>query len=265
MSLFLIYNTFMIVKTMTWNIGGGKLLEDGKDPGLMSSYNVDGVGLIAEQVNSHKPDIITIQEAHGNHAINQIKQIANELGYAYYFYDAISDSHIDTDFKLGNGLISKFPISNVQKGRFLNPEIYFELEGRKAYTHDKGYGSCDIVIYDKIIHAVSLHLIPFRSVGLDFESNLAQDILRSVGSELVDTHELQLIQGDFNIHSPTVREYIQSLFDDNGLSELILNEPTTPKGRMYDHVLYRGLKLDEVKVDSSVKTDHYPVICTFEL
>ncbi len=254
-----------MLKTMTWNIGGGKLLENGKDPGLMSSYNVDGVGVIADQVNAHMPDIITLQEAHGNDVTNQVEQIANELGYAYYFYDAISDSHIDAEFKLGNGLISKFPISKVQEGRFLNPGIHFELEGKKAYTHDKGYGSCDITIGDKTIHAVSLHLIPFRSVGLDFESSLAQDILQSVGSELVDTHEYQLIQGDFNIHSSTVDSYLQTLFDSNGLSELTLPEPTTPKGRMYDHVLYCGLKLEEVKIDSSVKTDHYPVICTFEL
>lgn len=255
----------MKIRTVTWNIGGGKLLEDGKDSGLMSSYTVDGISEIAAQVKAYNPDIITIQEAHGSENDNQVAEIARELGYSHYFYDAISDSHIDGSYKLGNGLISRFPISNVHFGRFLNPKIHFELEGRKAFTHDKGYGSCDIEIDGKLVHVTSLHLIPFRSVGLEFDSETAQNILRSVEAELRNSRDYELIQGDFNIHSPSVKSYLNKLFNNNSLEEIELNEPTTPKGRMYDHVLYHGLKLDEVKVDSSVKTDHYPVVCNFEL
>lgn len=133
------------------------------------------------------------------------------------------------------------------------------------HTHDKGYGSCDITVDGKTIHAVSLHLIPFRKVGLDFDSSVARDILQSVCSELKNTYEHQLMQGDFNINSPTVRKYLEDLFDSNELNELTLHEPTTPKGQMYDHVLYRGLTLKKSTIDSSVRTDHYPVICTFKL
>lgn len=252
------------LRTLTWNIGGGKLLEKGKDSGLMSSYNVDGIDEIASQIKAHSPDIVTIQEAHGDNNDNQIAQIARELGYAYYFYDATSDSHIDGAYKLGNGLISRFPISNIQTGRFLNPKIHFEIEGREAFTHDKGYVSCDITIDDVTIHATSLHLIPFRSVGLEFDSATAQSILKSVESELSGSHNYVLIQGDFNIHSQTVKSYLEGLFNSNALGEIELNEPTTPKGRMYDHILYRGLKSKKFIVDSSVKTDHYPVICDLE-
>ena len=255
----------MKLRTLTWNIGGGKLLEDGKDAGLMSSYVVDGISEIAAQMKAYSPDIVTIQEAHGSKDDNQVAEIARELGYTHYFYDAISDSHIDGNYKLGNGLISRFPISNIHFGRFLNPEIHFELEGRKAFTHDKGYGSCDIDINGESVHVTSLHLIPFRSVGLEFESETAQNILTSVGSELKGSHSYELIQGDFNIHSQTVRGYLSGLFISNALDEIELNEPTTPKSRMYDHVLYHGLKLEKFIVDSDVKTDHYPVICDFEI
>ncbi len=253
------------LRTLTWNIGGGKLLEEGKDSGLMSSYNVDGITEIAGQVKGYSPDIITIQEAHGSKNDNQVAQIARELGYTHYFYDAISDSHIDSDYRLGNGLISRYPISNTHIGRFLNPEIHFELEGRKAFTHDKGYGSCDVDIDGVLVHVTSLHLIPFRSVGLEFDSETTKNILSSVEAELRSSHDYELIQGDFNIHSPTVRNYIKHLFDSNLLDEIELNKPTTPKGRMYDHVLYGGLRFNTFVVDSSVKTDHYPVICDFSL
>jgi endonuclease/exonuclease/phosphatase family metal-dependent hydrolase len=253
------------LKTLTWNIGGGKLLAEGEDPGLMSSYNVDAIEEIASQVKAHNPDIVTIQEAHGDDNDNQVAQIARKLGYTHYFYDPISDSHIDSTYKLGNGLISRFPISDIKKGRFLNPKIHFELEGRKAFTHDKGYGSCNIKIEAKIVYATTLHLIPFRSVGLEFDTAAAQNILKSIEGELSGDHKYELIQGDFNIHSPVVRSYLPSLFDNNLLDEVELNEPTTPKGRMYDHVLYKGFRLKTSVVDSSVKTDHYPVICNFEV
>ena len=257
----------MDLRTVTWNIGGGKLLKDGEDPGLMASYTVDGIDVIARQIAETNPDIATIQEAHGDDGDNQIAQIAKELGYEHFFYDAITDSHIDSTYKLGNGLISRFPISDVQTGRFLNPELNFELEGRKAFTHDKGYGSCTVRIGDIAIYATSLHLIPFRSVGLDFDSDTALQILASVSAELKDkqSSDYRLIQGDFNINSDTVRAYLQDLFGTDKLAEVVLDQPTTPKERMYDHVLYRGLRLRSFSVDSDVLTDHYPVICDFEI
>ena len=233
----------MNIRTLTWNIGGGKLLEDGKDPNVMASYSVDGIGIIARQIKAADVDIITIQEAHGDENDNQVAQIARELGYVHHFYDATSDSHIDSAYKLGNGLISRFPISDVQTGRFINPGINFEIEGRKAFTHDKGYGSCLIHVNDIAIHTTSLHLIPFRSVGLEFDSEIAQQILSSVSAELKSepVRAYRLIQGDFNIHSDTVRDYLAKIFTSDSLNEITLNVPTTPKGRKYDHVLYSGL------------------------
>jgi endonuclease/exonuclease/phosphatase (EEP) superfamily protein YafD len=46
---------------------------------------------------------------------------------------------------------------------------------------------------------------------------------------------------------------------------LIPDEPTTPGGRRLDHILYRGLALKSKRIVSGVRTDHYPVIATFEV
>lgn len=96
----------MKLKTVTWNIGGGRLLENGEDPTKMASYSVDGIESIAKWLGETSPDIVAVQEAHGDEDGNQIQYIAKCLGYDYYFYDPISDSHIDASQKLGNGLIS---------------------------------------------------------------------------------------------------------------------------------------------------------------
>ena len=38
-----------------------------------------------------------------------------------------------------------------------------------------------------------------------------------------------------------------------------------PAGRRVDHILYRGLALKSKRIVSGVRTDHYPVIATFEV
>ena len=257
----------MTIRTVTWNIGGGKLLAAGKDPTNMASYSVDGIDTIARQLQDLSPDIITMQEAHGDEEGSQIAKVAKHLGYDHYFYDPVSDSHIDPTQKLGNGIISKYPLSNIYTGRFFNPNISFDLEGMKAITHDKGFCACDITINNTVIHTTTLHLIPFRSVGLELDSETAEKILSTVSSKLISStlRDFELIQGDFNISESTVNKYLPQLFVHNDLSEVVVEVPTTPTGRTYDHVLYKGLALAKYSIDSSAPTDHYPVVCDFVL
>ena len=74
-----------------------------------------------------------------------------------------------------------------------------------------------------------------------------------------------LIQGDFNIDRPGVQPYLRQLFARAGLAEVAIDDPTTPGGRRYDHILYRGLALKSKRIVPGVRTDHYPVIATFEV
>jgi hypothetical protein len=45
----------MILKTMQWNIGGGKLLLEGADPTLLKSYTQDGLDEIIEVIRAQDP------------------------------------------------------------------------------------------------------------------------------------------------------------------------------------------------------------------
>lgn len=257
----------MKLKSVTWNIGGGKSIKPGEDPMLLASYAVDGIEGIARWLKQNEPDIIALQEVHGDDRSNQIEYIANYLGYDYYLFDPVAISHIDSTQSLGNGIISRYPISNQRIGRFLNPKIEIDLQTRTEITHDKGYVTCDISIQDTLIRATSLHLIPFRKVGLELDSEMAKKILSSISSELPreSTYIVQLVLGDFNIDASTVSEHLEELVTANDLSEVEINDPTAPDGRTYDHILYGGLVLESVGVDTTVETDHYPVICSFEL
>ena len=88
--------------------------------------------------------------------------------------------------------------------------------------------------------------------------------MNSIETAIMPSEQTALIQGDFNIDSEQLAPILPALLTDN-MDEVLLNEPTTPVGRRYDHVFYKSLILENMKVDSSVKTDHYPVTCEFSV
>ena len=52
----------MELKTLTWNIGGGKLLQDGADRLRIASRAENGLDAIAGLLESEEPDVIALQE-----------------------------------------------------------------------------------------------------------------------------------------------------------------------------------------------------------
>lgn len=243
----------------------GKTFKPGEDPGLLASYSEEGLNDVAAKLIEIDPDIIALQEVEGSEETNQIVHIAERMGREYYFYDPTSKSHIDTSQSLGNGIISRYPVSEHQAGLFLNPNVEFDLEGQKVKSHDKGYGLCLVDFNGYQIRTGTLHLLPFRMMGIELDSEVAMDIYESVADELQFESDLVLMQGDFNIDDSMVGDYMATLFNRQDLSEITLGQPTTPKNRKYDHVLYKGLLLTSVAIDPSVMTDHYPVTCTFQV
>lgn len=255
----------MELKTVTWNIGGGKLLKQGEDPTLMASYTEEGLDDIVAKLTEIEPDVITLQEVEGSEATNQIAYIAERIGLPYFFYDPTSESHIDTSQSLGNGIISKYPIAEHRTGFFYNPDIEFDLEGKIVRSHDKGFGECLIDVNGHNIRTTSLHLLPFRKMRIELDSEVANKIYASVADTLSSEDDLMLLQGDFNIDSETVGKYLSELFERNNLLEIVVGQPTTPNARKYDHVLFKGIRLVGVDIDELVKTDHYPVTCRFQI
>jgi len=256
--------TIMRIKTVTWNIGGGKLLQPGTNPTLLSSYSNEGIDEIVSWLKRESPDVITLQETQKKDKNDQAEYITKQLGYGYYFHDSTSDSHIDEGHKLGHAIISRYPLASHKTGFFINPKVKVEWEdGSIATSFDKGYTNCAMTIEGSVVLITTLHLIPFRRFDIAIDSDLAASIMRNVCNELDISFERGIIQGDFNIDSKTLRSYMPRLFK-SGMNEIPLSSPTTPKGRKYDHVLFKGLKLVKSRVDSSVLTDHFPVVCEFD-
>jgi endonuclease/exonuclease/phosphatase (EEP) superfamily protein YafD len=114
------------------------------------------------------------------------------------------------------------------------------------------------------VQVVTTHLIPFRRFGIDPLSSETRELLNDIQMKLQSISKNALIQGDFNLNYESLREILPEVFS-NGLDEIIQTVPTTPKGRRYDHILFRGLRLKSSLTDSTVRTDHFPVIMNFDL
>jgi endonuclease/exonuclease/phosphatase family metal-dependent hydrolase len=158
----------MELKTLTWNIGGGKVRQDGADQLRLAPYAENGLDAIARLLESAEPDVIALQETQQKEGYDQVRLIASSLGYEHYFHDSTSESHIDTDCRLGHCVISRYPISQHRFVLFENPTAQVTWEdGSTATTHDKGFSSCVVSIGDTQIEVTTLHLIPFRQARAD--------------------------------------------------------------------------------------------------
>lgn len=252
------------IKILTWNVGGGKILEPGKDVDKIASYNRDGFEHITQTIQAENPDIVTLQEVHKNEMYDLVEQYCKKLGYQYFVHDSTSPSHIDATYKLGHAIISKFPLSDHVFGLFKNPNLSVKWEdGSIAQSFDKGYSTVRVSLPETDVYVTTTHLVPFRRFSIDIDSPAAKQILSDVDNTLSSELMPYIITGDFNINRPILHDYLPNLLET--MDEICLEYPTTPKGRMYDHILFRGASLTEHHIASSVKTDHFPVVAEFKI
>ena len=135
-------------------------------------------------------------------------------------------------------------------------------DGSIWISHDKGVSKCVVDIGVPLV-VETLHMVPFRRFEVDVKKD-AVEVIRDIFDKLRTDTSPALIQGDFNMNGDSLAEFLPKLFQ-NGLQEIKLSRPTTPKGRNYDRILSRGLKPIKTMVIDSALTDHYPVYAEFEI
>lgn len=256
----------MQITTVQWNIGGGKILSSGSDPITMSSYSEDGLDYIVASLKTIQPDIIALQEIHINDELNQAEYIADQLGMKHWISDVLADSHLEEGQKLSQAIISKYPITDKEFQLYVNPNKQAPSDDGSTiwYSHDKGLTRCNIQLGKIMLSATTTHLTPFRLFSIDPQSEEGRYILKDVENKLINNSSHQLIQGDFNLDFAQLAPIFPDLINED-LKEVSLEEGTTPKGKRYDHVLYRGVRLVESTIDKKALTDHYPVITKFDV
>lgn len=255
----------MHIKTIQWNIGGGKSLHAGDDPTLLASYTDDGLDKIIDFIRVENPDIITLQETHAAAGTSQTETIAKRLGYKHWVNDEYADSHIEAGQRLGQGVISRFPIVDHSYELFLNPHFKATWEdGSIAESHDKGRTRCNIELgANQHMLVQTFHTLPFRRFKVAPTSDDAKKVLSDMASKL-STKQQGIIQADFNLEFDDLSQLFPEL-SACGFTEAKQPEPTTIRGHRYEHILALDLDVLSCKVSVDVPTDHFPLINRFKV
>lgn len=247
--------------TVQWNIGGAKIRSESSDEAQVGSYTEEGLEYVIEKLKEYGADIVTFQESHADANSIQAQQITQSLGWNSFLNDRYDQSHIDPSQSLCQSVISRFDLSEHSFSLFHNPRFKKLMESGEEWTsHDKGITTCKADLGDSLLTIQTLHLIPFRVFSVDPTESGGKEIVASIEGLIDRSSSPYLLQGDFNFGS--FSDLLPSIAPE--VKEAGGNNPTTPKGRVYDHVLCRGLKVVDVRVDSIALTDHYPVITTFD-
>lgn len=254
----------MLVKTIQWNIGGGKIRQSDDDPMDPLVYCHDSLEKIIEVLKKYNSDIITIQESHTNKTVSQAKTIAAALGFKYFINDVYDKSHLEENQGLSQTIISRFPIKKHVFTFFHNPKLQtVGPKGEHWNSHEKGVSSCLIKLNeDLIINVKTSHSFSHRRFNIEPLSEVTLELRNDMTKKLQPESNLYIYQGDLNFNEFSIKSFLPNILI-NGVEEVVLNEPTTPKGRKYDHILYKNIKHLKSVVISDLLTDHFPIYSEF--
>ncbi|MFA6004939.1 MAG: endonuclease/exonuclease/phosphatase family protein [Patescibacteria group bacterium] len=255
----------MKIRVLQWNIGGGRIREENADSSVYASYTTVDLSYISSVIKKYNVDIVTFQESHKMGGYDQLQILSSMTKLHYVRHDAYGESHIDPQMMLSQGVISRFPIIDHSFTLFKNPHLSFKMSGKTWITHDKGVTKVTIDILKKRkVLIETVHLIPFRKLGIDPFGQDAAKLREDFYEKIHESAPHFLLTGDFNIDSDSLEQFAP-LLSKQGIFEVPLTTSTTPRGRKYDHVLYRGMEYINSEILSDALTDHYPVFAEFEL
>jgi len=242
------------------------------------SYNIESddgnwprrFAYILDEIRDKGIDVIGLQEViQRSNLDNQAMQLADSLGY-YYYFDSVDNESSDQRF--GNAIVSRYPIIN---------------------THFRALKPLDR--YRKALHAeiiVNGHTVDFYTTHLHHHM-LDNDIRREQVHDLIDfieetrSGDIQFLTGDFNANPDweemeLVYEHFTDaypLFHENHLDpeHTTLNPRMGHQMRRIDYVLFRNtgrdnlnvrsaeIILDKVHEDSQVESDHFGVLAKLDI
>lgn len=205
------------IKTVQWNIGGGKTRPPEADPLAFDLYTQDGLGYIIGFLHARNPDIITLNETHANGDYNQTQIIAETLGYdeGHWTNHSYADSHIKEGFRLGQGIISRFPIVGHTFDLFTYPNLTTMWKGKEIPTHDKGVTSASLYLGGgALLLTQTFHPIPFEGFQVELSSPTGMAILEDMATKILQTRgDPTLLQGDCNTDTASLQHYFPALFE----------------------------------------------------
>lgn len=186
------------MKIMTFNIQSGRNYLKGSV--LEPDFSCRVIG-------KYMPDILGLNEVHdGGIYGNQVKYIAEKLGYPYYYFARAIEVE---DSGYGNALVSKYPIKSAETIRIPDPLIKDE----DAYYETRCILKAEIEIGKD--HTVTVFVSHFGLANSE-KKNAVATVCQQIGEESKRT----VLMGDFNMHPDDLKlESIKERLTDTAIDE----------------------------------------------
>lgn len=162
---------------------------------------------VAKYIKEHNPALVGLQEIDCNNprsfSYDQMKYLADQTGYYYYFCDAMN--YEDKGYQYGTGILSKYPIKDVKK-------VYYQVQDprtdeKRAYSRAViEFPEGDLVFYNTHLCTASAE-DPTKEAGQQFN-----EVLRAVYNEKLPA----ILTADYNL----LYEVRSQMIDTNKVTQL---------------------------------------------
>lgn len=245
---------FMNVKLMTYNIMHG--LDFLK---LKNKERFIDLDKIKDVIKEENPDIISLNEVYNDtkniETVDQVKYLANNLGYTYYaFGQAIT---IKDEIEYGNGIMSKYPITNFKVHHIKDPINKDE----PVFYETRVIMEMDILINKEVIKCFVTHF------------GLANDEQRNATDKLISLiknldNEKIILMGDFNMMEDNPYYNVISKYLDDSVDVIRGSKFTfssvEPKEKI-DYIFTKNINKEDAYVKHVIASDHFPYILNIKL
>jgi endonuclease/exonuclease/phosphatase family metal-dependent hydrolase len=215
-----------------------------------------------EKTKGYRIDTMIFQEIVDNKAHKILKKEMNKIGFIY------KSKRLDSSLKLNGGLIiySRFPIVEEDKLVFKNSSPYLSMV-------TKGIVFTKIMIYNKIINLVNLHLDSFSP---EIRHDQMKTIKKFLDDKDIPDTEYIFIGGDYNIDmNDSEFDNVTSSFEGYNVAESLEEEYTldaeknnlverrdfnnTDRKYFIDYFVYKGkdFKKKNITHEVVVKEEEY--------
>lgn len=223
--------------------------------GLDYKNNIIDLGLFADFIKKHSPDVCGLNEVRGQGTTdpeytNQAPIIGAKADYNNYFGEAVKISGTDP---YGNAVLSKNSFKSVKTVAIPDPDDGRWHETRsviKAIININGRDICFLISH----------------FGLTDEEK--QNAVQTVCG-IIDSIDIPLIlMGDFNLCPENelllpIRERLKDTDDMAETAGKFTWDSLAPEKKI-DYIFYRGLECKGVKTIEEAVSDHFPIIAEFD-
>ncbi|MBQ3048268.1 MAG: endonuclease/exonuclease/phosphatase family protein [Clostridia bacterium] len=253
------------MKIATWNISAGINTSDYSgeffDKPQEASVDDKCLNEIAKAIVENDIDVIALQEVVTTISFKYLKMLSKKTNLKYFESFENSPCHLIKNANFGVAILSKYPIKNITKQFFKNPNLTKQTNKGLYHSHDKGYLAVR-VLTKQPFWFLSASLLPFHR----FDCNILnfKNLFSEFQDFVIDNNVFAM--GDYNAIEG--KDSLQKVFDKlKNTHNFLFDQITTTDNKKCDNILLPKNIVVKNKyiVERRDVSDHYLCVAEVDL